>query len=47
MDRDINHVKNEAIVTREDGFSMEYSVVHLMRVKELTRQINVRSCNCR
>lgn len=36
MDRDINHVKNEAIVTREDGFSIEYSVVHLMRVKELT-----------
>lgn len=25
----INHVKNEAIVTREDGFSIEYSVVHL------------------
>lgn len=35
-DRDINHVKNEAMVTREDGFSTEGSVVHLMRVKELT-----------
>lgn len=35
-DRDKNHIKNEAMVTREDGFSTEDSVVHLMRVKKLT-----------